>query len=118
MSLIYFQCSHSFLPASSLDQLQRHLSDLLLASVLGRLNVLPLLLDHLTSRLKEVVSCFTALVPEDFYLPAPPVYCPQPAQNTKQVSWREGRSGVGVARGGGKGNVGALQRKIKSIRGR
>ena len=66
--------------ASMFDQLHRHLSDLLLASVLGRLSVLPLLLEQITSRLRSVAGQFSAHVADDFYLPAPPVYCPQPTQ--------------------------------------
>jgi hypothetical protein len=72
--------------AEMFEQLHRHLSDLLLASVLGRLSVLPLLVEQVTARLLAVAGRFSALVPDDFYLPAPPVYCPQPPHDSTTPS--------------------------------
>ena len=70
---------------STYPQLERTLSDLLLASTLSRLDLLPWLLTGLTDRLTQLMGKVTALVPDQLDLPAPPVYCPQLAQLDEQV---------------------------------
>lgn len=50
------------------------------------------ILSSLTQKLKQQVKVLGLLVPESFYLPAPPVFCPQPTltdqvcQNVFQIS--------------------------------
>ena len=57
--------------------------DLMMAATLSRIDLVPMLLETLVGRLKHVTRQFSGLVPDGLYLPAPPVYCPQPA-NTSQ----------------------------------
>jgi hypothetical protein len=56
------------------------LKELLLCSVMTKANVLESLLDHLMERLVVCVGQLNAnglIVPQGFYLPAPPIYCAQ-----------------------------------------
>ena len=66
------------------DKVIKEMSGILEAGVVARLDLVPLILTSLLSQLKEVVTAFVWLVPEEFYLPYPPSYCPQPT-NTKKV---------------------------------
>jgi len=59
--------------------------DLLKASVVAGVDVVSGLLAHLLDAAKAPASRLPALVPPGLYLPAPPLYCPQPTPNT-QVS--------------------------------
>ncbi|KAL8600713.1 hypothetical protein ACOMHN_057303 [Nucella lapillus] len=68
---------------TDMTQLSATLEDILVAGVMGRVEVAPRLLTLLLSRLKSVVKEFPPLVAGDFYLPAPPLYCPQPAASAK-----------------------------------
>ena len=65
------------------DHTTKLLGDLLLAATISNVSCVPLLLETLVDRLKHVTSRFSGLVPADVYLPAPPVYCPQPARNSE-----------------------------------
>ena len=73
---------------TDLPQLRRVLADLMLAAVLSRVDLVPWLLEGLVDRLRQVTAQFGAIVPPGLYLPAPPVYCPQPA-NTSQAALSE-----------------------------
>ena len=73
---------------TDLPQLRRVLADLMLAAVLSRVDLVPWLLEGLVGRLRQVTAQFGAIVPPGLYLPAPPVYCPQPA-NTSQAALSE-----------------------------
>ncbi|XP_076463357.1 uncharacterized protein LOC143295514 isoform X2 [Babylonia areolata] len=68
---------------TDIPQLSATLEDILVAGVMGHVEVAPSLLTLLVTRLKGVVKKFPPLVPSDFYLPAPPLYCPQPASSSK-----------------------------------
>ncbi|KAF5893905.1 ciliogenesis and planar polarity effector 1, partial [Clarias magur] len=57
--------------------------EILKASVMSEVDVVSQPLTKLLESAKELASLFTALVPPAFYLPAPPLYCPQPAPNTQ-----------------------------------
>ncbi|XP_058267346.1 ciliogenesis and planar polarity effector 1 isoform X3 [Hemibagrus wyckioides] len=57
--------------------------EILKASVMAEVDVVSQPLTRLLESAKEHASSFTALVPPAFYLPAPPLYCPQPAPNTQ-----------------------------------
>lgn len=57
--------------------------EILKASVMAEVDVVSLPLARLLESAKKHASSFTALVPLAFYLPAPPLYCPQPAPNTQ-----------------------------------
>lgn len=61
------------------DQLQASVQDLLRAAAMAGLDVLSQPLRHLVDRARKLGSCLPALVPGGLYLPAPPLYCPQPA---------------------------------------
>jgi hypothetical protein len=47
------------------------------AGIVSDVELAPWFLANLTDKLKNVVSSLPVLVPEEFYLPAPPLYCPQ-----------------------------------------
>lgn len=51
------------------------------ASVITGLNLVPDVIKQLLVVLKESVSQLSWIVPQNLYLPAPPLYCPQPARN-------------------------------------
>lgn len=57
--------------------------EILKASVMAEVDVVSRPLAKLLESAKEHTTLFTALVPPEFYLPAPPLYCPQPASNTQ-----------------------------------
>ncbi|XP_026995153.2 ciliogenesis and planar polarity effector 1 isoform X2 [Tachysurus fulvidraco] len=57
--------------------------EILKASVMAEVDVVSWPLARLLESAKKHASSFTALVPVAFYLPAPPLYCPQPAPNTQ-----------------------------------
>ncbi len=61
------------------SQLRRSLADVLLAATMSHIELIPWLLEGLVGQMKDLVSQASPLVPEGLYLPAPPVYCPQPA---------------------------------------
>ncbi|XP_072570362.1 ciliogenesis and planar polarity effector 1 isoform X2 [Paramormyrops kingsleyae] len=61
------------------DHLQASVQDLLRAAAMAGLDVLSQPLRHLVDRARMLGSCLPALVPGGLYLPAPPLYCPQPA---------------------------------------
>ena len=65
------------------DHMTKVLGDLLLAAIVSHVSCVPLLLETLVVRLRNVASRFSGLVPSGVYLPAPPVYCPQPARSTE-----------------------------------
>ncbi|KAJ7987160.1 hypothetical protein DPEC_G00335870 [Dallia pectoralis] len=68
------------------DLLQGSVQDILKASVMAGVDVLSQPLVALLDSAKHLASCFPALVPQGLYLPAPPLYCPQPAANTQDLS--------------------------------
>ena len=51
------------------------------ASVIAELNLVPGIIKQLVTMLRDSVSKLNWIVPQDVYLPAPPLYCPQPARN-------------------------------------
>lgn len=57
--------------------------EILKASVMAELDIVSQPLTNLLELAKDHASSFTALVPLTFYLPAPPLYCPQPSPNTQ-----------------------------------
>lgn len=67
------------------SKLVSNVSKVLEASLVSGLDLVPLLLTRLLSRLKRLISTVQWVVPEEFYLPAPPLYCPQPPED-KQVN--------------------------------
>ena len=62
-----------------MDQLKHCLGDLLLAATISHVSTVPWLLESLGEQLGNLCRRFEPLVPDGLYLPAPPVYCPQPA---------------------------------------
>ncbi|XP_022102800.1 protein JBTS17-like [Acanthaster planci] len=65
------------------EQLSRSLTDMLTAATIADLDPTPWLLHNLMDRCLSLVAGFNTLVPEEFYLPAPPFYCPQPDYEPK-----------------------------------
>ena len=65
------------------EQLSRSLTDMLSAATIADLDPTPWLLSNLMDRCLSMVAEFNTLVPEEFYLPAPPFYCPQPDYEPK-----------------------------------
>ena len=56
---------------------------MLLAGCMSDVDVTPWLLTGLMHQLHRVIHAATLLVPKDLYLPAPPVYCPQPSYDSQ-----------------------------------
>ncbi|XP_056117384.1 ciliogenesis and planar polarity effector 1 [Rhinichthys klamathensis goyatoka] len=65
------------------DLLQVSVQEILRASVMAEVNVVSQPLTRLMNAAKERATSLPALVPPAFYLPAPPLYCPQPSPNTQ-----------------------------------
>ncbi|XP_052775729.1 ciliogenesis and planar polarity effector 1-like isoform X2 [Mya arenaria] len=75
--------SRYFIPINqetNIPQLTRTLGDILTAGIVSDVELAPWLLTSLLEKLKSVVSNLSPLVPEGFYLPAPPLFCPQPGE--------------------------------------
>ncbi|XP_076158575.1 ciliogenesis and planar polarity effector 1 [Alosa pseudoharengus] len=68
------------------EQLLLCVQELLKASVMARLDVLSRPIGQLLAVAKEMSSELVALVPAGLYLPAPPLYCPQPAPSAQERS--------------------------------
>lgn len=66
-----------------MELLQGSVQEILKASVMAGVDVLSQPLGALLDSAKDLSSCLPALVPMGLYLPAPPLYCPQPAPNTQ-----------------------------------
>ena len=66
------------------DKIVKEVSKILEAGVVAGLDLAPSILTGLVSQLKQVTSLFEWIVPEEFYLPYPPAFCPQP-MNLKKV---------------------------------
>ncbi|KAJ8346971.1 hypothetical protein SKAU_G00283720 [Synaphobranchus kaupii] len=81
-------------------ELQVSVQEILRASVMAQVDVLSQPLHSLIEAAKDLASHLSGLVPPAVYLPAPPLYCPQPASDT-QVSAGD----VGVVSAGDVGVV-------------
>ena len=66
------------------NKIVKEVSRILEAGVVAGLDLVPSILTGLVSQLKHVTSLFEWIVPEEFYLPFPPSFCPQP-MNVKKV---------------------------------
>lgn len=66
------------------DKIVKEVSRILEAGVVAGFDLVPSILTGLVSQLKHVTSSFEWIVPEEFYLPYPPSFCPQP-MNPKKV---------------------------------
>ena len=51
------------------------------ASLIAGLDLVPVMIKYLMQMLREKISNLEWMVVQDFYLPAPPLYCPQPTRN-------------------------------------
>ena len=65
---------------TNISTLSQTLQDILTAGIISGVEVTPWLLMCLTEKLKTVVATLPPLVPQGFYLPAPPLFCPQPGE--------------------------------------
>ena len=65
--------------APEVSELKRYVHDMVLCCTIMGVNITPWLLDSLIGKVKDLFSQLPPVVPNEFYLPAPPVYCPQPA---------------------------------------
>ncbi|KAL2087747.1 hypothetical protein ACEWY4_016575 [Coilia grayii] len=68
------------------EQLCLCMQELLKASVMARVDVLSRPIGQLLAVAKEMSSELQALVPTALYLPAPPLYCPQPSPTAQERS--------------------------------
>ncbi|XP_026119483.1 ciliogenesis and planar polarity effector 1 isoform X4 [Carassius auratus] len=66
-----------------MDLVQDSVQEILKASVMAEVDVISHPLTRLLDAAKERAMSLPALVPPAFYLPAPPLYCPQPSPNTQ-----------------------------------
>ncbi|XP_062869669.1 ciliogenesis and planar polarity effector 1 isoform X2 [Trichomycterus rosablanca] len=87
-----------------MELLQVSVQEILRASVMAEVDVMSRPLTQLLESAKEQASAMSTLVPPALYLPAPPLYCPQPAPNTQDsvgdmvlALEREARSHVAAA---------------------
>ena len=62
------------------------LEHFLLASTISKVDALPHILNNIISILKKIAFEIPAIVPSAFYLPAPPIYCPQPVPTDKDMT--------------------------------
>ncbi|XP_028394275.1 uncharacterized protein LOC114518472 [Dendronephthya gigantea] len=73
-----------------------NLRNLLEASVITELNLVPEIIKQLIVILRKIISKLDWMVPQDLYLPAPPLYCPQPARNDGDVLSEETRKEISL----------------------
>ncbi|KAL4235812.1 hypothetical protein ACF0H5_004202 [Mactra antiquata] len=66
---------------TNIKQLTQTIGDMLLSGIVSDIEIVPWFLSSLIDKLKTVVSGLSSSVPADFYLPAPPLYCPQPGED-------------------------------------
>ncbi|XP_059395372.1 ciliogenesis and planar polarity effector 1 [Carassius carassius] len=66
-----------------MDLVQDSVQEILKASVMAEVDIISHPLTRLLDAAKERAMSLPALVPPAFYLPAPPLYCPQPSPNTQ-----------------------------------
>ncbi|KAK3549848.1 hypothetical protein QTP86_015286, partial [Hemibagrus guttatus] len=78
-----FKSLSDIVEVEGMELLHVSAQEILKASVMAEVNIVSQPLTRLLESAKEHASSFTALVPPAFYLPAPPLYCPQPAPNTQ-----------------------------------
>ncbi|XP_024236537.1 ciliogenesis and planar polarity effector 1 isoform X3 [Oncorhynchus tshawytscha] len=86
------------LEGEDVELLQGSVQEILKASVMAGVDVLSQPLGALLDSAKDLSSCLPALVPMGLYLPAPPLYCPQPAPNTQDPSGGFGQLLEGASR--------------------
>ena len=65
---------------TNIPQLTRTLQDVFMAGIICHVELAPWFLSRLVEKLKSVVAGLPSLVPDDFYLPSPPLFCPQPGE--------------------------------------
>ncbi|XP_038152752.1 ciliogenesis and planar polarity effector 1 isoform X1 [Cyprinodon tularosa] len=68
------------------ELLQASVHEILKASAMAGVNVMSFPLSTLLDKAKDMCSFLPTLVPAEVYLPAPPLYCPQPSLNTQDQS--------------------------------
>ncbi|XP_074641416.1 uncharacterized protein LOC141899158 [Tubulanus polymorphus] len=66
---------------SNIEQLTKSIADILNAATISCADITPWLLNGLVDQLKALVQDLTTFVPQGYYLPAPPLFCPQPTTN-------------------------------------
>ncbi|KAH3779451.1 hypothetical protein DPMN_157254 [Dreissena polymorpha] len=78
--VLYFS---DFIPINTetnISQLTRTLGDIFTAGIVSDVELAPWFLATLIAKLKSVVCNLSPLVATEFYLPAPPLFCPQPGE--------------------------------------
>ncbi|XP_036450987.1 ciliogenesis and planar polarity effector 1 [Colossoma macropomum] len=78
-----FKTGTDTVEVEDMELLQASVQEILKASVMADVDVVSQPLTQLLDSAKEHASSLPMLVPPAFYLPAPPLYCPQPAPNTQ-----------------------------------
>ncbi|KAM4720370.1 ciliogenesis and planar polarity effector 1 isoform 2-T3 [Anableps anableps] len=64
------------------ELLQASVHEILKASAMAGVNVMSFPMSTLLDKAKDMCSLMPTLVPNEVYLPSPPLYCPQPSPNT------------------------------------
>ncbi|KAI4892113.1 hypothetical protein NFI96_017897, partial [Prochilodus magdalenae] len=78
-----FKTETDTVDVEDMEVLLASVQEILKASVMAEVDVVSQPLTQLLDTAKEHASALSMLVPPAFYLPAPPLYCPQPAPNTQ-----------------------------------
>ncbi|XP_014824963.1 PREDICTED: uncharacterized protein C5orf42 homolog isoform X3 [Poecilia mexicana] len=65
------------------EVLQASAHEILKASAMAGVNVMSFPLSTLLDKVKDMCLLMPTLVPDEVYLPSPPLYCPQPSPNTQ-----------------------------------
>ncbi|PWA26913.1 hypothetical protein CCH79_00000898 [Gambusia affinis] len=65
------------------EVLQASVHEILKASAMAGVNVMSFPLSTLLDKVKDMCLLMPTLVPDEVYLPSPPLYCPQPSPNTQ-----------------------------------
>ncbi|XP_017163381.1 uncharacterized protein C5orf42 homolog isoform X3 [Poecilia reticulata] len=65
------------------EVLQASAHEILKASAMAGVNVMSFPLSTLLDKVKDMCLLMPSLVPDEVYLPSPPLYCPQPSPNTQ-----------------------------------
>ena len=88
--------------------LSQTLTDILTAATMSGQDPAPWLLGSMMEECLTLARGFDTLVPEEFYLPAPPYYCPQP-EYIPNVSPSHSIDNLVHMRGGGGGGGGVFR---------
>ncbi|KAI1905124.1 hypothetical protein AGOR_G00012710 [Albula goreensis] len=108
-----YKCFTDSMEEEDMELLQMSVQEILKASVMAEVDIISQPLHKLIEAAKDLASCLSGLVPPGLYLPAPPLYCPQPATDS-QVSKED--AGLVSERVSRQSISGVLQRVLLLLR--